>query len=322
MDVYALIQHMLLDLPAVKSWPDMRGAVESMVMKRPRDRELPIRASLAVGGTAEQAIPAAAAIACLQISIILIDDMLDADPRGAYHRIGTGATANLASAFQATGLQAIVAGDSPREVKMETVGVVNRMMLETAYGQHLDIRNPYLEDDYWTLVRTKSAPFFGAALYIGARLGGGSAHISAEIQQLGHRYGEMIQIHDDLKDTMEVPANPDWISGRNPLPIIFAQSVDHPDRKRFLELRKRITDPGALSEAQEILIRCGAVSYCAHHLIQRYKKARTLLSRLSLINTEPLNTLLDQVIDPVMALLKDAGVEEPRELLNTLDAGI
>ena len=55
------------------------------------------------------ALPAVAAIACLQISIILVDDILDDDPRGAYHRLGAGRAANLGLAFQAAALKLLAA---------------------------------------------------------------------------------------------------------------------------------------------------------------------------------------------------------------------
>jgi hypothetical protein len=63
------------------------------------DWQLRVLAGGASGGSIEQAIPAAAAIACLRISIILVDDLLDADPRGEHHRVGAPTTANLASHF-------------------------------------------------------------------------------------------------------------------------------------------------------------------------------------------------------------------------------
>ena len=83
------------------------------------------------------------------------------------------------------------------------------------------------------------------------------------LQKLGGIYGEMIQIHDDMHDAMETPANPDWVQGRSPLPILFASLVSHPEQKRFLALVQNITEPAALQEAQDILIRWGAISYCA-----------------------------------------------------------
>ncbi len=62
-----------------------------------RDWCLPILACTAIGGNAERAIPVAAAIGCIQVSIILIDDLLDKDPRGEYHTIGEAEAANSAS---------------------------------------------------------------------------------------------------------------------------------------------------------------------------------------------------------------------------------
>ena len=65
----------------------------------------------------------------------------------------------------------------------------------------------------------------------------------------------MVQIHDDLNDSLAVPANPDWTLGRAPLPILFAQVVNHPDRTRFHELRGVIAEPAALALANACSLR-------------------------------------------------------------------
>ncbi|MBU1660065.1 MAG: polyprenyl synthetase family protein, partial [Chloroflexi bacterium] len=241
----------------------------------------------------------------------------DNDPRGEYHRIGAPATANLAIAFQAAGMDAIAQSDTGAVTKLAASHSLCQMMLTTAYGQYLDIQNPEDEAAYWNLVRTKSSPFFGSALHVGALLGGASADVATQIEQFGHIYGEMIQIHDDLNDTMAVPANPDWTLGRLPLPILFAQIVDHPEKARFIELREAITNPDALTEAQEILVRCGAVSYCIDQLVRRYQSAIEIMSTLPLTSPGLLEGLLDDVITPVMKLFSAVGVDEPEALLQT-----
>jgi geranylgeranyl pyrophosphate synthase len=316
MDIYTNTLNYLSEMSFTRSWPEMQVAIERTAKKKPRDWQLPLLACEAVGGNRELVIPAAAAIACLQIGIILIDDMLDADPRGEYHLIGEPATANMAAAFQAIGLEAIYQSDASPEVKLEAIRSLNQMILTTTLGQYLDIQNPDVEKAYWHLVRTKSSPFFGAALHVGALLGCASLYVAAQIKELGHIYGEMIQIHDDLNDTMAVPANPDWTQGRFPLPILFAQTVDHPEKGRFTKLREMISDPDALTEAQEILIRCGAVSYCIDQLIQRYQSATEIISELNLKTTEPLDRLLNDVIVPVMNLFNAIGVDNPEKLLH------
>ena len=99
------------------------------------------------------------------------------------------------------------------------------------------------EENYWRVVRAKSTPFYGAALQIGALLGGASPAVATGLRDLGVLIGEIIQIHDDLLDAFQTPANPDWEQGRNNLPVLYARTADHPDRVRFVGLLPHIADP-------------------------------------------------------------------------------
>jgi hypothetical protein len=92
------------------------------------------------------------------------------------------------------------------------------------------------------------------------------------------------------------------------LPILFAKLVDHPDRLRFVQLCQLITEEEALREAQEILIRCGAISYCVDQLLRRYKTARELLKTVELSQPELIENLLEEVIEPVWKLFDAIGV--------------
>lgn len=106
----------------------------------------------------------------------------------------------------------------------------------------------------------------------------------------------MIQIHDDMNDCMAAPAGPDWIQGRSPLPILFAQTVAHTDRGRFLELRQRIHEVEVLREAQEILIKSGAISYCIDRLLCRYRDAHSVSTSMKLVHPDKLEAILEEVI--------------------------
>ena len=257
-------------------------------------------------------------MACAQISIILLDDMLDEDPRGEYRRTGHAKVANYAAALQAAAFETFCSNEMQPETRLSGLCSLNQMMLMTALGQHLDVQNPPDESAYWHVVKNKSAPFFGAAFCMGALIGGGSNKTANELEQFGWSYGEMIQIHDDLNDTMATPANPDWVQGRSPLPILFAKMVDHPERARFLELCRDTSTPEALSEAQDILIHCGAVSYCVDQLLRRHQAVQETLNTIPLVRREPLNTLLDEVIAPVYRLFQETGALLP-DLINSFD---
>lgn len=308
MEPYKLMTRLLSDLTKNNDWPTFQKLLRRAVSKKPRHWRLPVLGCQAVGGKIQQAIPAMAGMACLQISILLIDDLLDDDARGIHHHIGLAEAANLALAFYSTGLKAVCLADVPQNIVPLVFNKLILMMATIAYGQYLDVQGAETETDYWRIVRTKSSPFFGAALYTGALMGGALVDVGAQLERLGCLYGEMIQIHDDLNDSMATPANSDWTSGRSPLPILFAQTVDHPQRARFLELRASITEPEALSEAQTILIRCGAVSYCIDQLLHRYHAAKQFLDAIPLPFPGELEKLLVASIQPVEKLLAASGI--------------
>jgi geranylgeranyl pyrophosphate synthase len=304
MDNLELALTQLLDLDLVRAWPAAQTLLRHAAHKRSRHWQIPAKACEAVGG-AGQATPAVTAMICLHTSIMLVDDMLDADPRGEYHRLGMAAAANLAAAFQALGLDVLARAQVPRAAGMAALQSFNQAALTIAFGQQLDSENPADEAAYWRVVDAKSAPFFAAALHIGALIGGAAMETAGQLRRLGQVYGEMIQIHDDLTDVMQVPANPDWILGRSPLPILFARTMAHPERTRFVELCRQLqaaVDPAGLREAQAIIIRCGAIGYSIYELQQRHQRASELLDGLALPQPAILAGLLEDAIRPVERL--------------------
>jgi len=68
----------------------------------------------------------------------------------------------------------------------------------------------------------------------------------AALTKVGALVGETQQLHDDLDDALAVPAQPDWRRPRNNLLTLYALTVDHPERERFIELLKApgIRQPG------------------------------------------------------------------------------
>lgn len=314
MNIYQSVIDYLMPFPIFVSWPEMKTLLQRAAFTEPRDWKLPVIICEALGESPEKAIPASAALACAQISIILVDDMLDDDPRGEYHRIGSGRAANLAVAFQAAGVDALLQSGVSTKVRMGAVKSLSQMMNITAFGQELDVQNPADEISYWRVVKNKSAPFYGCAFHLGALSVEASNDIAIEIKRLGELYGEMIQIHDDLNDTMAVPANPDWMQGRRPLPILFAQTVEHPDQARFMELYGNVADEGVLREAQDILLHCGAVSYCVDQILMRHHAAQTILDNIPLPNKRMIDSVIEAVIAPVHRLFDTLGIS-PQNLI-------
>ena len=309
------IKAYMLAVPEVAAWPEMASIFEQAESKPCLDWNLPLLACQAVGGDVSVAIPGAAAIACMQNSIILVDDMLDEDPQGEYLRSGSGPTANLALAFQAAAFRVVEQAPVPADQRAAVTASLAWLALTIALGQHWDVQNLKGEENYWKVVRAKTAPLYSMALYIGALLGGASPEVAEGLRDFGTLFGEIIQIRNDLFDAFQTPANPDWKQGRNSLPLLYARTADYPDRARFMDLLPQIDDPQALQAAQQILIGCGAVSYCAYHLVKRYREARQLLECLPLADPVPMMDLLAWQTRSVIRLLQTSGAEIPVELL-------
>lgn len=308
MELYENAVRFLHQQVAGQNWPELNRAIERASQKAPVAWDFPLKATQATGARPERAVPAVAAIICAHMAIILIDDLLDKDPRGEYLRISAGRAANLAAALNALGIKILLEASECREPGL-AAQALSDMVITTAYGQDLDVQNARTEEGYWAVTRAKSGPYFGTAFFIGALFGDASRHVADQLKSFGELFGEIMQIHDDLNDVLASPANADWIQGRSPLPILFAEIVDHPDRERFLQLRHQVEVPEALQEAQTILVRCGAISYCVSELMARQKRAYELLEDIKLEDAHPIELLLEQAIAPVKHLFVSVGAD-------------
>ena len=290
------------------AWPALAAGLERAAARQSQIWKLPVVACQAFGGTAEAAMPAAAAMICSEIAILLVDDILDEDPRGEYQRIGAGPAANQAMGMEALAL-ALVLDDEDQERAQRAGRALTRMLATVAHGQALDVENRCDETHYWQVTEAKSAAWFASALYLGALYADPAPEAAQQLYEFGLVYGQMMQIHDDLNDVLASPANVDWTSGRYPLPILFAETVDHLDRNRFVALRAQVDDTQRLKEAQAVLVSCGAISYSVNELLLRHQAARQLLGAMQAPNPAPLASLLQEVIEPVELLFAAVGGE-------------
>lgn len=303
------IQAVLRGISQVRDMPDMLDLVDRAAPHPTVCWNYAPLACRAVGGRAEEALPAAVAIFCMLAAIHLVDDMLDEDPSGTHHRIGPGRAANAALSFQAVATNVVTeAGLSP-SVEHDLQRWLADMSMETALAQHRDLTPCQSEDEYWTVVDAKTPPLFRCALAMGARLGGASTAAAEAVGTLGHALGRLIQISDDLRDALETPASADWDRPRNNLALLYASEAPHAQREAFLERLSQIPEsPTALAEAQAMLFASGAGSYCVHRMVEAHTHGVRHLESLELAAPAALRGLLDAVLSPVVELLRRSGV--------------
>jgi geranylgeranyl pyrophosphate synthase len=310
------IQARIHALPEVGRWPQMAELIEHAVPREGQSIwEYPVAAALAVGGSAEAALPGAAAVFCALASIHLVDDMLDDDPQGDFRHLGAGAAANLALAFQAAAHLLLDDPGIAPQVRAANQASLAGMALATAFGQNLDTQPLSSEEDYWRVMEAKTTPLFGAALQIGARLGGAPEPVADELGRLGHAMGRFIQVSDDLTDALQAPASADWRRRSHNLTMLYAMTAEHPEREEFSHLATRAGNPAALAAAQKILLRCGAVSYCTLKLMEFSRQAYERLERVPLADPKPIARLLAFQMKPLRQLFESIGVEDPAALV-------
>jgi len=296
---------LVLRVPGLARWSEVESFFPDTQEEVRLDWQLPGIACAAVGGDFVATFPAMAALACIQVSIILVDDMLDEEPEGAHHRFGIGRTANMALALQAAGALLVEECGVAAPYRAAAAHALNRMALTTAAGQELDVRNLKGEENYWQVVRAKSTPFYGTGLEIGALLGGGSRQMAEVMYNVGVLFGEAIQIYDDVEDAFQSPANSDWIQGRNNLALLYGLTADYPQKGEFLRLKSQTKDLNALHQAQQLLIESGAVSYCAFQLLQRHAAAKKYLDGVDLRRRDRVDYLLEMQLAPFTAFVRE-----------------
>jgi len=304
-------------LAEVAAWPLMGELIDKIGHRESLSVwEYPVAACEAVGGSAEAALPGAAAVFCSVISIHLVDDILDEDPAGEHHRLGVGRTANLGLAFQAAGHRLLDDPALSTATRAALQASFAAMSLATAFGQDLDARDLCGEEEYWRVVDAKTPPLFAAAFEMGALLGGATGEVASQLADLGRALGRYVQVSDDLSDALQTPAKADWNRPANNLPILYAMTVDHADRDQFLLLSKRVDDAESLNGAQKILLRSGAASYCTLKLIQFAQEAAEILARIPLSDPQPLARILAEHKRPLRKLLASVGLDEPAALVS------
>ncbi|MCB8979127.1 MAG: polyprenyl synthetase family protein [Ardenticatenaceae bacterium] len=305
------IEAHLLRQPEVAAWPAMIE-VWQRYARNPRSWLLPELACQAVDGDLAAVVPVITAVACSHISIVLVDDILDDDPKGLYRQLGAGVAANLALAFQAVAYR--VVAELETAVQPQLLAELISLNLQTARGQHLDVQPELSEAHYWATVEAKSTPYYGAGFYLGALAGGAAREVALELRRFGVFIGQIIQVSDDLADAYHVPACPDWQRGGGNLAILYARLAEHEGKARFEALLPQIEKVEALEEAQQILLQSGAVSYCIYHLLQLARQARDVLAGCAVARPELLQQFLAERVAHLFELLEASNMPLPDEL--------
>lgn len=156
----------------------------------------------------------------------------------------------------------------------DLVPVVARTTYRMSIGEMLQLQQKrdldLTEEQYFQLVREKTASLMGAATEIGALVGRLGAERTARFREFGETLGRAYQVTDDLFDYLGDPAamgkgvRGDLPEGKITLPLIHALSAAGArDRATLRELaaQRELSEAG-WGELLGLLEKTGAIDYC------------------------------------------------------------
>ncbi len=308
--MYRQISNYLQKHESFKDWVGLQDFSTCIINEKPKHIQIPVLIAGTYGAGREQQIAAGACLALVFTTIIALDDLLDEDLRYVSEDRSASQLANMSAGLAGLAFQIGVELSPDLQVSKQICTILSKLLFNVSFGQALDTDNLEDEDTYWQVAGLKSGAFFSGAFSLGGVVGGADSNDIEALAKLGEEYGIMLQIHDDLRDALEIPANPDWLNGRFTLPILFAHLVNHSERKRFDQIRDKVRDPKMLREAQEILVRSGAFSYGLFQIQEHHQIALNILDHLSLQDKSVIEKFFTELIQPVEHLLQNLTGEE------------
>ena len=216
-----------------------------------------------VGGSAEQTVPAAAAVELVHNFSLLHDDIEDASPtrRGRatlWTFAGTAQAINTGDGMftlARLAMHRLLDRDIAPDRAIEAIRRLDETCIKLVHGQYLDIsfetRETVSREQYLAMARGKTAAMFAAPFAIGALLGGAPDAQVAALHDFGEQVGLAFQAVDDVlgiwgdEDVTGKPVGDDLRSRKMTLPVIVALEAGGDEAHR---LTAAYTNAGAAGD--------------------------------------------------------------------------
>ncbi|MBP2704016.1 polyprenyl synthetase family protein [Microbispora sp. RL4-1S] len=223
---------------------------------------LALLAAEAVGGQAEQAIPAAAAVELVHNFSLLHDDVIDGDTTRRHRPTAWtvfGTTAAILAGDALLSLAFTVLADGPRaEDGGRALGACVQALLD---GQSADVEFERRSDvglaECLRMAEGKTGVLMACACALGARYGGATDEQAEHLRVFGGRLGLAFQLVDDLLGIWGDPAvtgkpvHSDLGSRKKSLPVVAALTSGAPAAAELAEIYRGESplSPGDLERA-------------------------------------------------------------------------
>jgi len=271
-----------------------------------------------VGGREEDAVPTAAALELLHTFTLIHDDIIDKDEKrrglSTVHVKWGVPTAIVAGDFLfAKVYETITKYTDPRHVPpkriLQLLRDISEATIAICEGQTLDMafesRETVSEDEYFKMIRAKTAALFEVSARCGGIIGGAKKSQVKNLGRFGYYAGIAFQLIDDVlgltadEKVLGKPVGSDIREGKRTLIIVHAlKHASETQRKKILgTLGDRSASPEGIQETINLVSSLGSISYAEEKSREYIKKSKNALTYFpSTKNREDLINLADIII--------------------------
>ncbi len=241
-----------------------------------------------VGGNAENALPAAAAIEILHNFSLVHDDIEDGDSTRRHRPTmwkvwGVPQAINAGDAMYTlayVAMSRLASRGLPAVTTLAALDIFMRSCIELTEGQHLDMRfeqeSGVTVDEYMRMIGGKTASLVGCATTIGAKIGRATSQQQDALGRFGRAIGLAFQIQDDILGIWGDPsvtgkaAGNDILRRKKSLPLLYALHHDKVGEALQHLWSQQLTEE-KLPQVMEILERAGTREFAEAKLLEQHE---------------------------------------------------
>ena len=258
-------------------WADVSGAPTAASAGKAVRPALCMYGCAAVGGEAETAIPAAAAIELIHNFSLVHDDIQDEDETrhnrktiwAVWGKDKALVAGNVLRVVADTALHELADDRAPADRAIAAVDLLTESYLEMIEGQYLDIAFEGRHDigmaDYRRMISRKTGALLRCSLNLGAAVGSDDDDVVSAFRECGRALGYVFQIRDDVlgvwgdEAVTGKPVGADIRRKKNSYPVVCAmERAERDDLDALTTIyAKPQPDEGDVARALDVMERVG-----------------------------------------------------------------